>query len=99
MKQKELKPPPTRKVTDGGRDLREYLTLKKISVPTFCEQQGLNRIQIQRVLNGERYQRISVDLAFAIEDATRGGVKARRFLSRTAQLPKAKVRTVRAKAA
>jgi hypothetical protein len=75
----------TRRITAGARDLRAYLTRNAVSVPTFCERHRLDRIQVQRVLNGERWQRITVDFANAIERATAGEVKWCRFLSATAK--------------
>lgn len=74
-----------RRITDGGRDLRAYLDANEISVPDFCEQHGLDRIQVQRVLNGDRWQRITVDFAFAIDRATRGKIAWTRWLSKTAR--------------
>jgi hypothetical protein len=65
--------------------LRTHLDRVGLSVPAFCELHAFDRIQIQRVLNGERWMRISVDLAFAIEDATGRKVRARSFLSVTAK--------------
>lgn len=76
-----------RRVTDGGRDLLAFIRKQKSNIPKFCEEHGLDRVQIQRVINGERWQRISVDLADRIEKATAGKVKMRRFLSRTATVP------------
>lgn len=73
-----------RRITDGGRDLRAFLTTHKISVPDFCEQHGLDRIQVQRVLNGERWKRVTVDFAYSIERATNGAVPYTRFLPSTA---------------
>lgn len=73
-----------RRVTEGARDLRAYLTEKGISVPDFCEMNHLDRIQVQRVLNGERYKRITVEFANAIERATEGRIPYTRFLPSTA---------------
>jgi hypothetical protein len=73
-----------RRITDGGRELRAYLTENKVSVPDFCEQHGLDRIQVQRVLNGERWKRITVDFADSIERATKGRVSHTQFLPDTA---------------
>ena len=76
-----------RRITDGGKALRAFLDDRGISVPNFCEAQRppLDRIQVQRVLNGERWQRISVDFADAVSRATKGAVDWRLFLSRTAR--------------
>ncbi len=73
-----------RRITDGGRDLRAYLTEHKVSVPDFCEKHGLDRIQVQRVLNGERWKRVSVDFANSIERATKGAIRYTSFLPHTA---------------
>lgn len=74
-----------RRITDGARDLRAYLTEIDQSVPDFCEAHDLDRIQVQRVLNGERWQRISVDFASAIDRATKGRIAWTRWLSKTAK--------------
>lgn len=76
-----------RRITDGGRELRSFLTEHKVSVPDFCEQHGLDRIQVQRVLNGERWKRVSVDFAHSIEKATDGVVPYTSFLPSTAIAP------------
>ena len=73
-----------RRITDGGRDLRAFLTEHKISVPDFCEKHGLDRIQVQRVLNGERWKRVTVDFAHSIDRATGGRISYTRFLPETA---------------
>jgi len=73
-----------RKVTDGGRLLRAHLRMLGISVPDFCEKHGLDRIQVQRVLNGERYKRITVEFAHAIERASDGAIPYTAFLPSTA---------------
>lgn len=61
-------------VTNGARALRAYIDAAGISVPTFCEQHQLDRIMVQRAMNGDR-KRISVDFALKIEAATKGAVK------------------------
>jgi len=65
-------------VTEGAKDLRVWLDKHGVSVPTFCEQHDLDRIEVQRCMNGER-QRIAVNFAKAIEDATGGDVKIVRW--------------------
>lgn len=65
--------PHPRPVSDGARALRRYLCGADLSVPRFCDAHGLDRITVQRALNGER-RRITVDLAYAIEKATSGAV-------------------------
>lgn len=72
-------------VPDGARALRAYLEKNNISVPTFCEQAGLDRIQVQKALNGVT-QRISVDLATSIERATNGVILASSWRSDTRRM-------------
>lgn len=60
-------------MTKGGAALRAYLDERGISVPRFCEEKGLDRIQVQRMLNGER-KRVSLDFAASIDRATNGVV-------------------------
>jgi hypothetical protein len=76
------------RITEGGRLLRAHIKALDVSIPTFCEQHRLDRIQVQRVLNGERWQRITVDFAHAIHRATEGNVPWTAFLSRTARVAK-----------
>lgn len=65
---------PERNVTDGALALRAYLESKDISITVFCQSNGLDRVQVQRVLNGERGKRITVAFADAIARATDGAV-------------------------
>lgn len=74
-------------ITDGARDLRAYLDRVGLSVPKFCEANKLERISVQRALNGER-RRISVDFAWDIQVATGGEVQWDRWHSSTARAPK-----------
>jgi len=60
-------------MTAGGLDLRRFLDEHHLSVPSFCEQHEFDRIQIQRLLNGER-GRVSTEIAEKIQIATRGAV-------------------------
>jgi hypothetical protein len=62
----------------GALDLRRYIDEQGISVPDFCEAHGLERVQVQRMLNGER-QRVSVEFAADIERATEGAVRVLRW--------------------
>ncbi len=73
------------RITEGGRELRAYITEIGSSVPDFCEAHGLDRIQVQRVLNGERWKRISVDFAESIHRASKGRIDWRKFRSKTAR--------------
>ncbi len=73
-----------RRITEGGRLLRTYLTEIGMTVPAFCEHHKLDRIQVQRVMNGERWKRINVEFANAIEKATGGRIPYTAFLPSTA---------------
>lgn len=57
----------------GAEKLLRYLKRKKLSVPKFAEVYDLDRITLQRLINGER-QRVSVGTADAIQRATGGAV-------------------------
>jgi len=74
-------------VTDGARDLRVWLDGQGIGIPKFCEQHGFDRVDVQRIMKGER-QRISVNFAFDVEDATDGEVQARRWRQSRAVMTK-----------
>jgi hypothetical protein len=73
------------RLTEGARLLRAHIRASGDSIPVWCERFGLDRIQVQRVLNGERWQRISVDFAHSVEVATSGAVPFGSWLSRLAQ--------------
>jgi hypothetical protein len=73
-----------RQATDGVRALRSYLDTNGLSITAFCARNGLDRIQVLRVLNGER-RRISVDFALSIERATGGAVQTSLWSSATAK--------------
>lgn len=74
-----------RRITQGAKDLRTWLTKNRKSIPTFCEEHDLDRITVQRVINGERWQHITVNFAKAIEVATGGAVRWSRWLSENAR--------------
>lgn len=60
------------KVTRGARLLRAYLKASGRTVPEFAEAAGISRYVLQDALrgtDGRRSQRISVDLAVAVERA------------------------------
>lgn len=73
------------RTTEGARLLRAYLNANKISITAFCMRNGLDRIQVQRALNGERWKRITVDFAHAIHRATNGKVPLAKWQSKTAR--------------
>lgn len=75
--------------TDGSRALRAYLRERDLSVSAFCREHDLDRIMVQRALNGDR-KRISVDFALRIERATDGAVAMALWSSDTLAVPRAR---------
>lgn len=73
-----------RRPTAGARALVAYLARTKQSITAFCAAHDLDRVQVQRAINGER-TRISVDFARAIEEATGGAVRCQLWASNTAR--------------
>lgn len=65
-------------VTDGAKDLMAWLGAKSLSITRFCKENDLDRIEVQRHLKGFR-DRVPVDFAVAIRDATKGAVKVDRW--------------------
>lgn len=59
----------------GAEQLESYIRRHSGSIPRFCEEHRLDRIKVQRAINGD-IQRIDVDFAFDIEHATDGIVPA-----------------------
>lgn len=62
-------------MTVGAVELRKHIDALGVSVPKFCEDHALERIAVQRLLNGER-ERIGLAICLAIEKATDGAVAA-----------------------
>ena len=60
-------------LTEGAKLLRAHITLSGLNIPDWCDKHGVERITLQRVVNGDRL-RISVDFALTIEKVTRGAV-------------------------
>ncbi len=52
-------------VTDGARDFLAALKRLDMSLTEFCERSHLDRIEVQRIVNGER-QRVAIDSALDI---------------------------------
>jgi hypothetical protein len=67
-------------VSDGAVELRRYLNDHATNIPAFCEKHGLDRIAVQRAMNGER-ERVSAEFAAAIEKAA--GIPARMWGERS----------------
>lgn len=60
----------------GADALRQHIRDTGKSIPEWCEAHGIERISLQRLLKGER-QRVSVELAFDLEEATGGAIEAK----------------------
>ncbi len=73
-----------KRVTKGGKALLAEIRASGMSIPNWCERYELDRIQVQRVINGERWQRITVDFAAAVERASGGRIRYTMFLPSTA---------------
>lgn len=58
---------------DGARALDRFLRARDVSVPAFCEQHGLDRMQVQRLLSGAA-KRPDLGVLLNIEKATGGAV-------------------------
>lgn len=71
---------------EGARLLKLYIDKTSKSVSDFCAKHSLDRVQVQRYLNGRR-TRMSVAFAGEIETATGGEVPMRSWLPKE---PKAK---------
>lgn len=72
-----------KRLTDGARQLRAYLDERGLSLLAFCKANELDYAWVYRQLSGERGQRVSVDFAKAIFDATGGVVDWRAWSSDT----------------
>lgn len=72
-----------RRWSRGARKLREYLGANGLSIHKFCIEHNLDRVYIQRVLNGEQGQRVTVDFALSIKRATGGVVPMNSWRSST----------------
>jgi transcriptional regulator with XRE-family HTH domain len=70
--------------TNGAKRLQRYLAKKKLSISAFCDETGLDRIQISRLLRGFRGagHKITVRFAFAIERATDGAVPMKAWVDK-----------------
>lgn len=55
--------------TKGGRKLLAHIREKYGSVPKFCETHSLDRLKVQRVING-LVTRIDVDWALRVQEVT-----------------------------
>ena len=58
----------------GGLALRAWLDKHDLTIPQFAERLGVSRVQIQRLVSGERARVVSQALASLIERDTSGEV-------------------------
>jgi hypothetical protein len=58
-------------------DLRTYIEKNEINVPLFADELGVTADYLYKILRGER--RGSLDLAFKVQEKTRGVVPAESF--------------------
>lgn len=63
----------------GAQPLRDHITALDMSVPDWCELHDIDRFAVQKLLNG-KIQRVSVELAFDLEEASGGSVEARLWI-------------------
>jgi hypothetical protein len=63
----------------GAAPLKEHIGKLDVSLPDWCEMHGIDRFAIQKIFKGT-LQRVSVELAFDIEEATGGAVEAELFI-------------------
>lgn len=72
------------RLTRGAKKLRSLLQRRKLTITDFAKSAGVDRIQLHRVLTGERWKHISVDFALGVRDATGGAIDVEDFASMTA---------------
>lgn len=90
--QRSTPQPEDRRITAAVTRLRAYLRRNKIPQTRFAEANGICRIQLQRVMRGERWKQISVNWAYDIWKATDGFVDMELWRSATAKpVPVSKV--------
>jgi hypothetical protein len=74
---------PPEEAAEGARLLRKFLDARRLSIPKFADAHGVNRLVLQKLMNGA-VKRVSVDVAYAIERATDGGVPMESWRARDA---------------
>lgn len=65
----------------GARATLAHIRRLGLSIPEFAERHGIARMRLQNALRGD-VQTIGIDLAYAIERATKGTVKAHWWIVR-----------------
>lgn len=75
-----------RRITLAGRKIRKilYRTTPNISVTKWALDHGVRRVDVYRIINGERWRHISVDVAVKISEGSRGYIQVADFMSETA---------------
>lgn len=63
-----------KELSEGSRLLIEFLRARGETLNAFCKRKDLDYSQIHRLRAGKRGERMSVNLALAIERATDGAV-------------------------
>ena len=58
----------------GSLKLAAYIHARHSSITAFCDAHGLDRVQVQRLVNGDRCKRVTVIMAHLIHKATSGAV-------------------------
>lgn len=58
----------------GGVALRAWLDANGLNIPTFAQRLHIDRVQLQRLISGERAKRVSRATARLIEIETAGAV-------------------------
>lgn len=78
--------PPSSKRTEGARLLTKWIKENGGNFAKFAYDAGIERIQVLRVIHGKRWQRITVDFALAVREATGGKIPIESWRSSTARL-------------
>lgn len=63
-----------RLITLGARQLRALLKQRGITLNAFCNEHSLDYAWVHRVITGQRGQRVSIDFAKAMFDASEGEI-------------------------
>lgn len=74
-------------ITLGARLLRALLKKRGITLNAFCNEKTLDYAWVHRVMTGQRGQRVSIDFAKAIFDASCGEIPLEAWSSATLAPP------------
>ena len=72
---------PPNEAAEGAHLLRQFLDANKLSIPKFADAHGVNRLVLQKLMNGA-VKRVSVDVAWAIQEGTLGSVPMQSWCAR-----------------